>query len=83
LQRFSAVLMARPKAWTFERRSTPVERVAFVDAQHEAVPDACQEYVPDIPAVLDVDFGHTDPQPVLPHGGAVRISPTTQTIQVL
>jgi muramoyltetrapeptide carboxypeptidase LdcA involved in peptidoglycan recycling len=38
---------------------------------------------PDIPAVLDVDFGHTDPQLVLPHGGAVRISPTTQTIEVL
>jgi muramoyltetrapeptide carboxypeptidase LdcA involved in peptidoglycan recycling len=35
---------------------------------------------PDLPVVLDLDFGHTDPQMVLPNGGRVVIDPTAQSI---
>ena len=35
---------------------------------------------PDLPVVLDLDFGHTDPQMVLPNGGRVILDPTTQSI---
>ena len=41
-----------------------------------------REYNPDVPVVLDVDLGHTDPQLVVPHGGQVRLSPATRTIHV-
>ena len=40
------------------------------------------EYSPDVPVVLDVDFGHTDPQLVLPHGGDVRIDPAARSVSV-
>ena len=63
-----------------ERRRA--ERTAYVDAQHEAVLDAMEEYSPDVPVVLDVDFGHTDPQLVMPNGGEVRIDPAAGSISV-
>ena len=46
LQRFGALLMGRPKAWSFEHPNGPAERAAYVDAQHEAVLGAMAEYSP-------------------------------------
>jgi muramoyltetrapeptide carboxypeptidase LdcA involved in peptidoglycan recycling len=34
---------------------------------------ALAEYAPDTTAVLGVDFGHTDPQFVLPYGGLLTV----------
>ena len=34
---------------------------------------ALRAYAPDTMAVFDVDFGHTDPQLVIPYGGLVRV----------
>ena len=83
LQRFRALLMGRPKAWSLRApERTPSQRAAYVDAQHEAVLAAMAEYSPDVPVVLDVDFGHTDPQLVMPNGGEVRIDPAAGTISV-
>ena len=55
---------------------------AYAREQHDAVLAAMAEYSPDVPVVLDVDFGHTDPQLVLPHGGDVRIDPVARSISV-
>ncbi|AKU17403.1 peptidase [Luteipulveratus mongoliensis] len=82
LQRFSALLMGRAKAWEIGRQTTPNERTAYVEAQHAAVLRAMSEYSPDVPVVLDVDFGHTDPQLVMPYGGRCRIDPGAGTIAV-
>ena len=82
LQRFSALLMGRPKAWELMRPCTPEERTAYVEAQHTAVLRAMGEYSPDVPVVLDVDLGHTDPQLVVPFGGRCRIDPGAQAISV-
>jgi muramoyltetrapeptide carboxypeptidase LdcA involved in peptidoglycan recycling len=82
LRRFGALLMGRPKAWSFEHPNDQPGRQAYVDAQHEAVLGAMAEYSPDVPVVLDVDFGHTDPQLVMPNGGEVRIDPGARTIGV-
>jgi muramoyltetrapeptide carboxypeptidase LdcA involved in peptidoglycan recycling len=82
LQRFSALLMARPLAWRFGTPDDPDFRREYVEAQHAAVLEQMAEYSPDVPVVLDVDFGHTDPQLVLPHGGEVRVDPGAGTIRV-
>ena len=82
LQRFAALLMGRPKAWSFDHPNAPEERTAYVDAQHEAVLEAMAEYSPGVPVVLDVDFGHTDPHLVMPNGGEVRIDPARELISV-
>lgn len=82
LQRFGALLMGRPLAWRRGTGNDEEFRAAYVQAQHDAVLAAMAEYSPGVPVVLDVDFGHTDPQLVMPYGGDVRIDPVEQSISV-
>ena len=82
LQRFSALLMGRPKGWSLERQHSPLKRRAYVETQREAVLEVFREYRIDVPIVFDVDLGHTDPQLVVPHGGEVRIDPVERQISV-
>ncbi|NGN68717.1 LD-carboxypeptidase [Streptomyces sp. A7024] len=73
LQRFSALLWGRPKAWSLESPNSAQEKVRYANDQRAAVLRAVEAYVPSIPVVLDVDFGHTDPQLVIPYGGRIRV----------
>ena len=82
LQRFSGLLMGRARAWEFMTPDNPEFRRSYVEAQREVVLAAFAEYSPDVPLVFDVDFGHTDPQLVLPNGGDVRIDPSAETVSV-
>lgn len=82
LQRFSGLLMGRARAWQFGTADDPEFRQSYVQAQREAVLGAFAEYSPDVPIVLDVDFGHTDPQLVIPNGGDCRIDPVAQSVSV-
>lgn len=52
----------------------------FRAEQREAVLRALDEYAPRTPAVLGVDFGHTDPQLVIPYGGTVHVDGETRTL---
>ncbi|MGH3165787.1 MAG: S66 family peptidase [Trebonia sp.] len=82
LQRFSAILWARPKAWSLDDRKSPGEKAAFVAAQKDAVLRAVAEYHPSVPLVFGVDFGHTEPQHLIPSGGAVTVDGIRQRIEV-
>ncbi|MEU6350515.1 S66 peptidase family protein [Streptomyces sp. NPDC047072] len=82
LHRFSALLMGRPKTWSFERPNSPEEGARYAAEQREAVLRAMRMYAPDTPIVFDVDFGHTDPQLVLPYGGTVRVDGPARRITV-
>ena len=82
LARFSAVLVGRAKAWSFEHPNDPEQKAAYATAQREAVRRAIAEYNPTAMLVLDVDFGHTDPQLVIPIGGRVRVDGAARTITV-
>ncbi|MER6687728.1 S66 family peptidase [Streptomyces minutiscleroticus] len=82
LQRFRALLMGRPKAWSFERPLAPAARARYVRDQHEAVLRAVDAYAPDMTVVLDVDLGHTDPQLVIPYGGTVRVDGPARRVTV-
>lgn len=82
LQRFGGLLMGRPRAWRFGTGNDVEFRETYVREQREVVLAAMAEYGPDVPVVLDVDFGHTDPQLVLPHGGEVRIDPIARSVSV-
>lgn len=82
LGRFSALLMARPKTWSFEQ-PLPREDGARYAAEHrDAVLSAMKTYAPHATDVLDVDFGHTDPQFVLPYGGTVHVDGPARRITV-
>ncbi len=82
LQRFPAVLLARPNAWDFEHPNTVEERARFRREQEEAVRQVLGEYHPRALAVLNLDFGHTEPQCVIPNGGRVRIDGIEERIRV-
>ncbi|MGH3715548.1 MAG: LD-carboxypeptidase, partial [Micromonosporaceae bacterium] len=80
LQRFAAVLVGRPKAWNIDRRTTPEQRAAYRRDQEEAVSRALDEYHPGVLTVFDLDFGHTDPQLIVPYGGRIRIDGPSRRI---
>lgn len=82
LQRFSALLMARAKTWSFERPNSLEEGARYAAEQREAVQRALRAYAPGMMTVFDVDFGHTDPQIVIPYGGSVRVDGLDRRITV-
>jgi muramoyltetrapeptide carboxypeptidase LdcA involved in peptidoglycan recycling len=82
LGRFAGVLVGRAKAWSFERPNTKEQKAAFAREQREAVLRALATYNPGALVVFDVDFGHTDPQVVVPVGGWVRVDGNERRITV-
>ena len=82
LQRFPALLMGRAKAWSFERPNDAEAKARYAREQREAVLKAVGMYAPDTMVVFDVDFGHTDPQLVIPYGGTVRVDGPARRITV-
>lgn len=50
--------------------------------QHEAVLAAVTEYHPGVPLLIGADFGHTEPQYVIPSGGTVTVDGGTRQILV-
>ncbi|MEU8546723.1 S66 peptidase family protein [Streptomyces roseoverticillatus] len=82
LRQFSALLMGRAKSWSFRRPLGREDAAAYRRAQREAVERALDAYAPGMPAVFDVDLGHTDPQVVIPYGGVVRVDGPARRITV-
>jgi muramoyltetrapeptide carboxypeptidase LdcA involved in peptidoglycan recycling len=82
LARFPALLMGRAKAWSFEQPNEPGGRLRYAEEQRAAVLRALAVYAPETVAVFDVDLGHTDPQLVIPYGGAVRVDGVARRITV-
>ncbi|MEV4181365.1 S66 peptidase family protein [Streptosporangium canum] len=73
LAQFPAVLVGTAKASSLMRRTTPEERDGYRTEQREAILRALGHYSPEAMVVFGVDFGHTDPQWVLPYGGLVTV----------
>lgn len=71
----AGVMIGRPKAWEFSQQNTAEEKAKYRKDQRETVVSAVREYNKTIPIVQNVDFGHTDPQIVLPIGGEATLSP--------
>ncbi|MCX4983021.1 S66 peptidase family protein [Streptomyces sp. NBC_00572] len=82
LRQFPAVLVARAKSWSFGQPLEAPARAAHRKAQREAVLRALGEYAPETMAVFGVDFGHTDPQQVIPCGGSIRVDGPARRITV-
>lgn len=82
LQRFAAVIWARPKAWSHEHPNVQADKASYTTAQYEAVLAAMAEYHPDVPLVLGIDFGHTEPQQIFPYGGTVTVDGASRQISV-
>ncbi len=73
LDKFQAVLVGRPKAWEFNKQLTPEQKADYRRQQRETVINTVRQYSAHIPIVQNLDFGHTDPQVVLPLGQKARV----------
>jgi muramoyltetrapeptide carboxypeptidase LdcA involved in peptidoglycan recycling len=82
LGQFPAVVFAKAKAWHTHAPLNEAERAVFRADQESAVLRALSIYNPDAMFVYGPDFGHTDPQYVLPYGGQMTIDGPSQRILV-
>jgi len=82
LGQFPAVVFAKAKAWHSHAPLSEAERSVFRADQESAVLRALAIYNPDATFVYGPDFGHTDPQYVLPYGGLMTIDGRTRRIFV-
>ncbi|MFE9688812.1 S66 peptidase family protein [Micromonospora sp. NPDC005806] len=82
LSAFPAIVVGRPKAWDFDKPHPLAERLAWGEAQREAVTKALAPYTDDPVVVFDVDLGHTDPQLIIPYGGEIRVDAVERRISV-
>jgi muramoyltetrapeptide carboxypeptidase LdcA involved in peptidoglycan recycling len=82
LEQFPAVVMAKAKAWHRIAPLTETQRDDFRLAQEDAVHRALETYNPDATFVYGPDFGHTDPQYVLPYGGQMTVDGVRQRLLV-
>ncbi|WP_328982833.1 LD-carboxypeptidase [Streptomyces mirabilis] len=79
---FPALLMGRAKAWSFQLPNNVENKRRYAAEQRDAVLRALAAYAPRTMAVFDVDFGHTDPQLVIPYGGTVSVDGPARRITV-
>jgi muramoyltetrapeptide carboxypeptidase LdcA involved in peptidoglycan recycling len=68
-----AVLLARPPVSDFTRRPPAGERARLRAEQRDVVVEVVHRYNPEAVVCAGVPFGHTRPQWILPHGGAVTV----------
>jgi muramoyltetrapeptide carboxypeptidase LdcA involved in peptidoglycan recycling len=80
LDMFQAVLVGRPKAWDFNKQNDARQKAEYRAVQQSAVIETVRKYNERIPIVQNVDFGHTDPQVILPMGNNIRIDASVKKI---
>jgi muramoyltetrapeptide carboxypeptidase LdcA involved in peptidoglycan recycling len=82
LAQFSAIVVAKPKAWARHKPLAEDLRAQFRAAQRDAVMRVAEIYNPNAMLVFGPDFGHTDPQYVLPFGGLMTVDGPNRRISV-
>lgn len=73
LAQFPAILVAVAKASSLENHTPDEQRERFRADQQAAILRALAAYNPQAMVVFNLDFGHTDPQWVLPYGGLMTV----------
>jgi muramoyltetrapeptide carboxypeptidase LdcA involved in peptidoglycan recycling len=68
-----AVLVARPPVSDFTRRPPAAERARLRAEQRDAVVELISQYNPETVVCVGIPFGHTRPQWIVPHGGAITV----------
>lgn len=73
LEPASALLWGRPPAGDHDRPADEVTAERWRAEHREAVLNTVGHYAPHLVVAMDVDFGHTSPQYLLPYGGRVTV----------
>lgn len=80
LEAAAALLWARPFASGPAHTRSEAQASAYRAEHREQVLRVVESYNPDLVVAVDVDFGHTSPQWVLPYGGRVTVDGVSQVI---
>ena len=80
LEQFPAVVAGKPKAWDSAIDQPEAARAAYRADQYAAVRRALAQYNPTTLLVCGPDFGHTDPQYVVPFGGRMTVDGRSRRI---
>lgn len=80
LDKFEAILVGRPKAWEIDLHRTAEEKAKYAREQREMIIKTVRSYNKTIPIIQNLDFGHTDPQAVIPNGNKARVSASEKQI---
>lgn len=80
--KIQAVLVGRPKAWEFDKQNSSKQKEQYRKDQRETVLSVVREYNHKIPIVQNLDFGHTDPQVILPLGQRARVLTNQRKIKL-
>lgn len=78
--KIKAVLVGRPKAWEFDKQNDTEKKRTYREEQRQEIIRSVRQYNSTIPIIQNLDFGHTDPQIILPNGGNVKIDTDNKTI---
>lgn len=68
-----AVLVARPPVSDFTRRPSAQGRARLRAEQRDVVVGLVGRYNPEAVVCVGIPFGHTRPQWIVPHGGAITV----------
>jgi muramoyltetrapeptide carboxypeptidase LdcA involved in peptidoglycan recycling len=75
-----AVLVARPPVSGFSRRPSAGERARLRAEQRDVVVELVGRYNPEAVVCVGIPFGHTRPQWIIPHGGAITVDGATRRV---
>lgn len=67
------ILVGRAKAWEFDKQFDETEKALYRREQQRVIIDTVRHYNCQIPIVLNLNFGHTDPQIPVPYGKKVLV----------
>jgi len=80
LEQFPAIVVGTAKGTVFTSPRPVAERARYREEQRAAVLRAVESYHPGAMVVFGVDFGHTNPQWVVPYGGRLTVDGPAQRI---
>lgn len=80
LSKTKAVLVGRPKAWQLEKQLDADQKNQYRKDQRDIVVRTVREYNNDAIIVQNMDFGHTDPQIIVPSRNKARIDESTRSV---
>ncbi|MEO6761060.1 MAG: S66 peptidase family protein [Candidatus Saccharimonadales bacterium] len=80
LDKFQAVLVGRPKAWEFDKPLSAKKKAEYKRIQRGTIVNTVRHYNKTIPIIQNLDFGHTNPQLIVPSGNKARIDTAKQKL---
>ncbi|MEI6054146.1 MAG: S66 peptidase family protein [Candidatus Saccharibacteria bacterium] len=80
--KIKAVIVGRPKAWEFDKPNNTEQKARYKEKQRDEIIKAVRQYNQSIPIIQNLDFGHSDPQILIPSGGKIRIDSKEKSIKL-